>query len=164
MRCSNYFFLRLFACFFLLSTRFPVASRSSCSPRHSCIPHYVMIVVFIFQRLYIRICPTNITRCILSSYLLSFSIRSSSRRNVCNCSLADERGVRKTATSDRIWQDEDERDRFEDFLVSPNYHPSVRMSPIHDLTARHRPPPTLAHSVGGSEEEGKSVYPGIVDV
>ena len=110
--CCLYFSSRLLACF-LLSVSFPVSrSSSSCSPRHSCIPYHVMIDVFIFQRLYIRICPT-IPYAV--SYRLIFSLPPPELA-VCNRSLLDERGVKKIATSGRIWQDRG----YEDLLVSPN--------------------------------------------
>ena len=146
------------AFFFLLSVSYPV-SRSSCSPCHSCIPRHVMIIRFIFhQRLYIHTHVSyNIIRCILSSHLLSLPAHPN-RRNARNRSTTYARGMKKIATSGRIWQSMAKvRDRFEDLPVSPN-HPPPQMSAIHDLAVRHRCRRASSHCAGRNEEEGGSLH------
>ena len=103
--------------------------------------------LYIPKAVYTHLSHNNSIHCILSSYLLSSSIQSPSRRpnqrSVCNYSLVNERGVKKIATSGRIWQDE--RDRFEDFPVLPKYPPPSIRTPIQ----QHRHP--SLHSVGGRQ-------------
>ena len=141
MRCSIFFSLNLNACLFFAFNSFSVVSRFSCFPRHSCIPHHVTIDVFTFQNCTYASAHNTIC-CILSSYLPSSPIRSPSRRNVCNRSSADERGVKKIAASGRIWQG----NRFEDFPVSPVDPPSVVPPPGEPNSRSDGPPsPPCSH-------------------